>query len=82
MKYTLLKIYSDGRIDVSFDIDNKIQNLDNAPLDDEQSLDAWLSSYGLTYEAGLVIEAQPVVDPAITNIIGKPQEATPVEEVV
>ena len=104
MKYTLLKIYSDGRIDVSFDIDNKVQNLDNAPLTDQSftddagntintsakdALDRFLTDYGNAYEAGLIYQDQPViaVDPDITKIIGKPQEAVapvepPTEEVI
>ena len=71
--YTIAKIYDDGRIDVSFDVDAKVQNLSGAPLEDKAALDVYLANYCQAYEVGLRVVAGPTVSDEIVKIVGKAQ---------
>lgn len=70
-----------GHVSVIFSVDGKEQTMCDAPLGDAVALDAFLTNYGLAYEAGL---AQAVVVPAeVTAMIGetKTVDVARVEEV-
>ena len=75
MQYTIQSINKDGTINVSFDIDNKTQNLSGAPIDDASALSDFLFTYGTAYEDGISLFTPPAVDPAVQAQIGKPQVA-------
>jgi len=75
--YTIIKINSDGSVDVKFSIDtnNKIQNISNLPIDNVDNLQLALSEYAISYANGKALEFvnAPVTDPAIVALVGKAQ---------
>jgi hypothetical protein len=77
MQYTIKKINSNRTIDVSFDIDNLVQNLDGAPIDNAAALQDFLFKYGTAYEAGIKAVTPAPVDPAVSALIGQVQTAAP-----
>ena len=74
MKYTITKVNKDGSVDVTFDIDNKPQNISGLDVTDADVLKQQLSDYGTAYEAGKALEVT-TPDAAVLALIGKPQEA-------
>lgn len=72
MAYTIKKIYDDGRLDVSFSFDNKVQNLAGKTVSDFDILDRELKDYEQAYVDG-ILSKQVAVDPAVKNIVNQPQ---------
>lgn len=67
MKFTIKKI-KDGLVDVSFDIDNKIQTIAGLDVENTESLTQQLIDYGTAYEVG---KAQEVIVPSkeVTSMV-------------
>jgi hypothetical protein len=71
--YTINKIYDDGRVDVTFSVDEKMQNIDcKNVITDKNLLHTFLSYYAKSYREGLAVE-NPVPDNNIIDIVGQAQ---------
>jgi len=75
MKFTIKKIdEATGNVTVSFDVDDKDQNIAGLSIYDEGSLLQELREYGEAYARGKELE-KVNVDPKVKSLIAKPQEA-------
>ena len=71
MNYSLDKIYDDGRIDVTFDVDGLTQNLSGAPLDDLDALNQFLFDYGTSYTNSINSIQPPVISADVQALVGQ-----------
>ena len=58
MSYKIIKIQESGSVDVSFDCDNKVQNISNLPVENQEQLDLHLKNYEEAYISGLILEGK------------------------
>jgi hypothetical protein len=58
MSYTIIKINENNSVDVSFDCDNKVQNISNFPVGNQEELDLALQNYEEAYVSGLKLESK------------------------
>lgn len=68
--FRIVKINTNGSVDVSFSCDNKVQNISDLPIDNAEMLGKALSEYGKAYEAGLATEPNNA-SPEVQGLIGQ-----------